>query len=214
MELCSQKVLQCSFALLFWFWHFVSWTCAVGGDFFDVSKYLLDARQWQWHSDLLFGLMTSLLESGKELFNLFHVADLQILCISLFSLHNMDTVLSLIPVPNTNTHYLYLWTPVKQCSGQDLFVINEILIKKSVYETWPLILSLSYINHFSLGPLSDLKGNKMHFVWVSKNTPQRFWSRGGQPYIVLGRLRMRRYHMNRSWNIWNSTLSTHMWGWG
>lgn len=53
---------------------------------------------------------------------------------------------------------------MEQCSGQDFFVMNEIFIKKFVYETWPLILSLSYINHSSLGPLSDLKGNKMHFV--------------------------------------------------
>lgn len=105
------------------------------------------------------GLMTPVLESGKEVFNLFHVVELQ-MCISLFSLQNMDTVLSLTPVPR----YLYLWTLVKQCSGQDLFVMNEIFFKQFVHETWPLILSLSYINHSSLGPLSELKGDKMHFV--------------------------------------------------
>lgn len=37
------------------------------------------------------GLLTSVLEPGKEEFNLFHVAHLQMLCISLFSLQNMDT---------------------------------------------------------------------------------------------------------------------------
>lgn len=79
--------------------------------------------------------MTSLLEFGKEVFNFFHVADLQMSCISLFSLQNMDTVLSLVLVPNTNTHYLYLWTLVKQCSGQDFFVMNQLFFKKFVYET-------------------------------------------------------------------------------
>lgn len=45
-----------------------------------------------------------------------------------------------------------------------LFVMNEIFLKQFVYETWSLILSLSCLDHSSLGPLSELKGDKMHFV--------------------------------------------------
>lgn len=67
------------------------------------------------------GLMASLLETGKEVLNLFHEVDLHMLCISLFSLHNMDIVLSLIPVPHIILICGHLWNNVLD---KDLFVIN------------------------------------------------------------------------------------------
>lgn len=144
------------------------------------------------------GLLTSVLEPGKKVCNLFHVADLQ-MCISLFSLQNMDISQS----HPSSTLFVFMDT-CETASGQDLFVMNEIFLKQFVYETWSLILSLSCLDHSSLGPLSELKGDKMHFcLSLSKYSTEVLEYRrsnihcpaGILSYSILGRLRVRRYHM-------------------
>lgn len=55
--------------------------------------------------------------------------------------------------------------------GQALFVIHGLPFKQSLYETF--ILGWSYLNHSSLGHLSQWKGGKVHLVEASSNVPQK-----------------------------------------
>lgn len=107
MELWNCVLRKYCNAVLLYFFGFG--TLFLGLVHLDKIALMFPSVCWMPHSgsDAL-GLMTSLLEYGKEVFNLFHVADLQMSCISLFSLHNMGIVLSLIPVPHIICIYGHL----------------------------------------------------------------------------------------------------------